>query len=376
MENNKLLTADFRDGYIFFRGERYPAGNYAVRLLNQYYNRDIAYRINEYTEDFFAIAQTLNVGFYKSGSFGFARKTVPKVIDILTKIDPIDKLHLKDEEERLVALFSEENSDKVFRHFQEKSKITALGKIDTLFQFPYKICDQNMFEDDSSLLKEIIYTLTFYRNLVVDLAFAFEGLRRFTKRFHEISHFDEEHLLPMALEIFGSAPITTKLEYIGLKIHENSKAQHTMRRFSFDNYRGFILTDFFEGLHHGHYPKQCEICQKYFLMTSARKQRYCDGISPYMYNGKRISCRKYAAIFKQKEKPAVDPIIGIYKRRCACIRAELSKGKITASFAAQAKQLAAKLKLKALEQDGYTVAQYQKDMEKDSLYAQVKERMQ
>ena len=99
------------------------------------------------------------------------------------------------------------------------------------------------------------------------------------------------------------------------------------------HYYSFILTDFFEGLHHGHYPRQCEICKKYFLMTSARKQKYCNGIAPYEYNGEKMTCRQYAVIMGKKEKVDAHPILSIHKKRCNCIRAELSKGTITKEFA-------------------------------------------
>ncbi|MBS6598975.1 MAG: hypothetical protein KH292_06735, partial [Collinsella sp.] len=34
------------------------------------------------------------------------------------------------------------------------------------------------------------------------------------------------------------------------------------RRLYFDSYYSFIITDFFEGLHYGHYPRKCGICKK------------------------------------------------------------------------------------------------------------------
>lgn len=111
-------------------------------------------------------------------------------------------------------------------------------------------------------------------------------------------------------------------------------------------------------------------------MTSARRQKYCDGMSPYYYNGKRLSCRQCGAVSGRRELAEDNPVIDIYNRRCACIRAELSQKKISKEFAEQAKQIASRLKLEALKQDGYTLAEFKRDMEKNVLYAQVKERMQ
>ena len=80
-----------------------------------------------------------------------------------------------------------------------------------------------------------------------------------------------------------------------------SKTMVTARRMFFDNYYSFVLTDFFEGLHYGHYPRRCPICKRYFLMTSARRQMYCNGTAPFTLKGKPITCRKYAARMKEKE---------------------------------------------------------------------------
>lgn len=108
------------------------------------------------------------------------------------------------------------------------------------------------------------------------------------------------------------------------------------KRLTFEDYYSFIVTDFFEGLHYGHYPKQCGVCNRYFLMTSARKQKYCNGFSPYMLRGKRTTCRKYAASIKRKERQEDNPVVAIYEKRASAIRAEKSRGTITSEFASMA----------------------------------------
>lgn len=245
-----------------------------------------------------------------------------------------------------------------------------------IFYIPYKMRNKDFFKECQTLVQDVLNTLTFYRSLAEDMTFAFEGFKKFVARIYEVERFDEGHLLPLALDIFGAVPFSTNTEYIGLRNRGRGKTLRTARRLYFDSYRGFILTDFFEGLHYGHYPKRCEVCEKYFLMTSARRQRYCNGMSPYTLNENKLSCRQCAAIVGQRELAEANPIIDVYNRRCACIHAELSQKKISKAFAEQAKQVAAKLKLDALKQDGYTLAQYKRDMEKKALYARVKQRIQ
>ena len=87
------------------------------------------------------------------------------------------------------------------------------------------------------------------------------------------------------------------------------------KRLHFRNYYGFILTDFFEGLRYNHYPRRCEVCKNYYLMKSARQQKYCDGYAPEeLTDGEKLSCRQYAAWVGKKELAEGNPIKEIYNR--------------------------------------------------------------
>jgi hypothetical protein len=103
-------------------------------------------------------------------------------------------------------------------------------------------------------------------------------------------------------------------------------------------------------------------------MTSARRQQYCSGMSPYTFRGKKISCKQYAASINRKELAAADPVVDIYNRRCGAIRSEKSRGTITAEFATKAKELALEHKLHAQEDPVYAATQYPIDMTRQVLY--------
>ena len=64
----------------------------------------------------------------------------------------------------------------------------------------------------------------------------------------------------------------------------------------------------------------------------------------------------------KKEKVDAHPILSIHKKRCNCIRAELSKGTITRQFATAAKEIADELKTLAIHGDGYTAEQFKRDI--------------
>ena len=145
---------------------------------------------------------------------------------------------------------------------------------------------------------------------------------------------------------------------------------------TFESYYSFVLTDFFEGLHHGHYPRRCEICGQYFLMKSARRQKYCSyGTAPELYHGKKISCRRYAIIQGKAERAKDNPLKVSYARRCAAIRSEKSRGTVTVEFAAAAQVMAKRRLEQAEEDDAYAARAYCKDLERTKLYADTEERL-
>ena len=221
-----------------------------------------------------------------------------------------------------------------------------------------------------SNITEIKLILLFLDSLAEDLILAHGSLLKFCNRIDEVERLDEAHLLPLALEIFGDHHFMQSGRYISVKKNVKSVTETVANRLNFDSYYSFILTDFFEGLHYGHYPRKCEICGKYFLMQSARRQKYCSyGIAPKLYWGKKITCRKYAAVLNRKEKAENDPIVSLYNRRCGAIRTEVGRCTISKAFGEAAKHLAKEYKLRALTDDQYAKTQYKKDMSREALYA-------
>ena len=148
------------------------------------------------------------------------------------------------------------------------------------------------------------------------------------------------------------------------------------RRMTFESYYSFVLTDFFEGLHYGHYPRKCEICGQYFLMQSARRQKYCSyGTAPELYHGEKISCRRYAIIQGKAERAKDNPLKAAYEKRCAAIRSEKSRGTISTEFAAAAQAMAKRRLEQAEEDDAYAAKEYYKGLERAKLYADTGRKM-
>ena len=367
--NAKLFfSADYRDGRVRIGNKTYSAGYYCVHLLNQYYKDDTAARISVFTNRNWQLQEQLKAGYLNESDFAKAGDEICNIFHALLWLKPFDALDIKAERNRVANLFTSENAEMLISYFRRRAAVGNMEEGQVLLNLLPLELDKTFFEQAEELLAEVHRTLQFYDRIGADIWKAFTRLVRFAQCVDEAERLDEAHLLPIAMDIFGELLLPVTTEYVPYKKNAKSKSAVVARRLFFDSYYSFIITDFFEGLHYGHYPRQCEICETYFLMTSARRQRYCTGISPYTFRGKQISCKQYAASINRKELAAADPVVDIYNRRCGAIRSEKSRGSITEDLATKAKELALEHKLHAQEDPRYANTQYLLDMEQKALY--------
>ena len=370
---SSFFTADYRDGRVIFGGKSYPAGVFATHLLNQFYVNDTAAQIAVFRDDLnYHIITQLSNGYLNITEFVKTGANILEALKALPKLRPFDGLNIEEIRNSVRTLFTEENGQKICGYFADKAKLSLLSQNEIAAGTADRMKTATDFSVIENNIAEIKSILLFFNTLADDLILAHGNLLKFCNRINEAERLDEAHLLPLALEIFGDHHFTQSGRYISVKKNAKSVTGTVAKRLNFDSYYSFILTDFFEGLHYGHYPRKCEICGKYFLMQSARRQKYCSyGIAPELYRGKKITCRKYAAVLNRKEKAENDPIVSLYNRRCAAIRTECGRGTITKEYAEIAKRIAKERKQRALNDDKYAKTQYKKDMGREALYAEV-----
>ena len=368
-----FFTADYRDGREIFGGKSYPAGVFATHLLNQFYIKDTAARIAVFRDDLnYHILTQLSNGYLSITEFVKTGANTLEALKALPKLRPFDGLNIEEIQNTVTTLFTEENGQKICEYFADKAKLSLLTQDDIAAGTADRMKNVTDFSVIESNITEIKSILLFFDSLADDLILAHGSLLKFCRRIDEVERLDEAHLLPLALEIFVDHHFTQSGIYISVKKNAKSVTGIVAKRLNFDSYYSLILTDFFEGLHYGHYPRKCEICGKYFLMQSARRQKYCPyGIAPELYRGKKITCRKYAAVLNRKEKAENDPIVSLYNRRCGAIRTEVGRCTISKAFGEAAKHLAKEHKLRALADDQYAKTQYRKDMSREALYTEV-----
>ena len=375
MDKISFFSADYRDGRVHIGGKSYPAGTFAVHLLNQFYENDTAARIGVFTTDNWQLENMLRIGYVNISDYVKAGERMVNIFTALPWLKPFDMLGIDNERNRVAELFSEENGNILSEYFSRRAKVSEMDTAQTIFHQLPKEYDKEFFSKGEALLKEVNTTLNFYDKLSDDIRNAFHKLKDFTNEVDEADRFDEEHLLPIALEVFGSVPFPVTTEYVPIKKTSKSTTATLARRLYFDSYYSFVITDFFEGLHHGHYPRQCGICKKYFLMTSAARQKYCTGYAPFKVKGKAITCRKYAARINRKEYADANPIIRLYKNRCSALRMERKRGKHDDILTNAALAVAKERMQRAKTDPDYANGQYEADMLREELYAEADRRL-
>lgn len=374
---SSFFTADYRDGRVIFGGKHYPAGMFAVHLLNQFYINDTTARIAVFRDGLnFHILRQLQDDYLNISDFVKTGANTLQSFKSLPKLKPFDGLKAEEIRSTVETLFTEQIGQEICKYFAAKTKLSLLPQDEITAGTAERIKRMADFSATEEKITEIQSILRFFDTLSEDLIDAHGKLIKFCERIDEAERLDEAHLLPPALKVFGEHHFSQSGKYIAVKKNAKSVNATLAKRLSFDSYYSLILTDFFEGLHYGHYPRRCEICGKYFLMQSARRQKYCSyGIAPELYRGNKISCRKYAAVLNRKEKSENDPIAAVYNRRCAAIRTECGRGTIKTEFAEIAKRLAKEHKLRAQTDDKYAKEEYRKAMSRDALYAETDRKM-
>lgn len=375
MDKISFFSADYRDGRVHLGGKSYPAGTFATHLLNQYYTNDTAARISVYKQHGWNVAEQLSVGYLKEAELLAAGTEIEYILDTLPTLKPFNALDIPGERNRISELFSKENAKLIVDFFNRRAAVESKEQTELDLDLLPPEYDKAFFISCNNLIADVLNALAFYNAISDDMQAAHKGLTEFSSRVDEAERLDEEHLLPIAFEVFGSVPFPVTTEYVPIKKSSRSKTATLARRLYFDSYYSFVMTDFFEGLHYGHYPRRCGICKKYFLMTSAARQKYCTGYAPFKLKGKAITCRKYAARINRKELADGNPVIRIYKNRCSAIRVERQRVKIDNALATAALALTKEYMQLAKNDPDYANGQYETDMSRERLYAEADRRL-
>ena len=278
-----------------------------------------------------------------------------------------------------------------FDYYESKKLVDDLLSEESLDQYEdYLKSDKPLTEERVLELKDIkkrydyaINLGLIYGYIGIDTANFATAVQNFTVMFMEKALRQKSELAKTAYELFNdelfmffleqSNPAVKSMWGFSVKsmntvvpvIDEVNGEYKILRRVYFSRMMDFFVMDLFEALSHGHYLWQCGICGKYFLMTTAYRQLYCEEKNP-QYD---VPC-KYVAKHpeitngkKESQKKSDTPIRILWKKRDNTIRQRKSRHKYSDAEFEAAKEYIMDCYEQAQTNFDYAAEQYEKDME-------------
>ena len=146
-------------------------------------------------------------------------------------------------------------------------------------------------------------------------------------------------------------------------------AKGLVRRMHYASFPSMFRSNLYEALAVGNAPKRCPICQKFFLTTNARRQKYCNGYAPEEYGG--LTCVQVGNRMGREARELAEnhPVIVLWHKAVNAIDKRVERGTLEKDLAKRAKELARDLKDAALADNDYANGNYKNDMTPDALIA-------
>ena len=231
-------------------------------------------------------------------------------------------------------------------------------------------------ENEQAHFDDYLTTLDYYYKIGEDMNAALDFGKAFVKRLPELEKRDESHLIPLAVDCMKKVPfekwnhpfqktLSPDVEYVAMPKKPKSKNYVVGKRMTFLRFLDFLVADFFEGLNAGHYPQLCENCNRYYLKTNARFQRYCTFTDPN--DSLKRTCQAVAAA-KGRAAKAKNIIKEPFDNRLKTIRTHVKRTKIDEAQAEIAARIARDRFERAMEDTVYANTLYKTEIGQDSIY--------
>ena len=389
-ESVAYFFVDFGDKDIILRGKTYPKGMFATEMLNT--DRDTVTKLLSAGAPIFQIFQDLIGGKFSEESFDESKFAILNLTELLFRQKLFSVLDIPAEIERIDRMFSEDSKKLLVLFHRAKLQLQVeqqLGKQSELTEE-----GRELFFFGERLMHDYIEMMRFYTYAPHDIANFLNAILNLEReKIRTLKKRDESNFAKAYDDFFSNEEIRIRLlasqvtpmiagyntrpamqtEYISL-VRPGKRQQHILaRRIYFCRIMDFLVADFCEGLHVGHSPKQCEICQRYFLMTSGRHQKYCNGYAPG--DKKHRSCRTVGSRIARdnRERSKDHPAKVEYRKRCNTVDHHLREGKIDARFASKVKELAKEKMYRAISDNEYFLNLYQAEMQQKAIYKEAEE---
>ena len=377
IHNYNRFSADFSDNRVRLNNQDYPLG--AVSRMVANIDADAMTELLTYGAKTKYHYEAIYFQGYSKELFTQQKESILEMLDFMKTLEPFGCFDFEKSKKLVESLYSEDEM-KLYDELVGINK--PLSEEEYLH---YKDIDKR-FQYAQSL--GLVYSY-----IAIDTANFATAVQNFTMRLMKNDSRKKSDLAQSANEFFNddltmfylmkSNPAENLMRGFSVNsiqttvpvIDTTDSTCKILRRIYFSRMMDFYVTDFFEGLRHGHYLWQCQICGRYFLMTSAHRQLYCDEVNPE-YN---VPCKyvaKHPEITKQKmdfQNKTVTPNHLLWKRRDNAIRKRKSRGKYSDSEFATARDYINRCYERSQIDFDYAKNQYEKDMELEVIDKEVSE---
>ena len=370
------FAVDIDDENIFLNNKKYPLG---------YISNCIANLPKEFVTNLLIHSGKINHHWQELKLNGYSRKLfmdifadINKMIDYMQSIEPFKYFDIEESRATVSHLFGEDALDDyeyLLKHLKIKYATTNGNEITRLNEIEKKSkTAENVLRAYSYIGVDIAnfgtMIINYIENFINEDSRLKDNIAKFTCEFFENEevqiNLSASNPAVMIMEGFNLKPIQSSVPTIKV---ENGKHK-IIRRMYFNRMMDFFVTEFFEALSQGHYIWKCDICKKYFLMTTAHKQLYCSTVNkeygvPCSYVAKHPEITKRKM---KKQKKADSPYYVLWHKRNCSIRKNKSLGKYNEAVSAKAKKLIDDKFERAQFDFDYAENQYEEDMKLSKIY--------
>jgi len=360
--------AEIEGDRIRFLGEEYPLGHFCLELLQHARVHDAVARVSVLWDYLDQYLKNLQNGLILQKQIIEIHDTIARVLPDLETLPPFHLTGVEELRQSVETLFTEAAAEQI-ADYAKQFHTRALNQAELWVQVHYDLSNNPIRHPGKLLLEQEKAFLSEFIQLCYDLGDVDSWLHRFVSRLNELESTKPEDLLWLASQIFRSPELSLQNHYL----EENSDA--SVRHVVFTNLRAFLLTDFFEGLAHNHYPRRCPVCKRYFLMEHAYRQKYCKGYAPLeLTGGKQILCADFALPANsgfEKEAAAASNVKRMYESSTGTLRSYASRKKITKQAKEAAIRLAGERRDEAIRDHDYATGRYPEEIHFERLLSDV-----
>ena len=270
--------AEIEGDRIRFLGEEYPLGHFCLELLQRALVDDAAQRVSILWAFLEPTLHELQNGLILENHLLQIRDIILPVLPYLETLPPFDRVGVSELRQSAETLLSEETAAQMMDYVKQSGAL-SVDQAELWAQYNYGLPKNPAKHPGKQLLEDAKSFLSEFITLANDLGDVSRWLREFVRRLNELESTKPEDLLWLASQIFHSPELSLQNHYL------DEDSDTSVRHVEFTNLRAFLLTDFYEGLAHNHYPRRCPVCKRYFLMEHAYRQKYCKGYAPLELTG-------------------------------------------------------------------------------------------